>query len=196
MRTLIVMLAAATAIAAQKPTPADVAARMSGAWTINRTLSPGFKAGRGRAGAAYAIGGFGAQRGRGSGGGGSDPTSSALGDLTPTERADRAAMSQLEELAPTLTIKATAEAVSFTDQRGEQTCAINDKTVKVDVFDAHVGVKCRWNKLMLQQEFSTTRTKLTRTWGIDESGRLIVKSRLEDIGRSPAELSAVYDRTS
>ncbi len=197
MRTSIVFLCAAATIAAQKPAPADVAARISGAWTINTTLSPGFKAGPGRAGAAFTVGGFRAQRGRGgSGGPGSEPTPSAPGDLTPTERSERAAMSQIEELAPTLTIAASAETVSFSDQRGERSCTINDKTVKIDVSDAHVNVKCRWNKSTLQQEFSTTRTKLTRTWGIDENGRLIVKSRLEDIGRSPVELTAVYDRAS
>jgi hypothetical protein len=189
-----VVLAAAATIAAQKSTPADVAGQLSGKWTINTTLSPGFKAGRGRAGGAdYALGGFGMQRGRG-GGGASDTTMSGPGDLTPTERVERTAMAQVEQLAPAITIKATADTATFTDQRGEQTCAINDKTVKTDMFDAHVNVKCRWNKSALQQEFSTTRTKLTRMWAVDENGRLVVKSRLEDIGRSPVELSAVYDR--
>jgi hypothetical protein len=185
-------------ISAQKSTPADVAGQLSGTWTINTALSPGFRADRGRAGGAhYAVGGYGSQRGRGPGGGGaSDATPSAPGDLTPAERAERTAMVQIEELAPTLTIKATAETASFTDQRGEQACTINDKTVKTDMFDARVNVKCRWNKSMLQQEFSTTRTKLTRTWAVDGNGRLVVKSRLEDLGRSPVELSAIYDRKS
>lgn len=196
MRTLIVVLGAATLMAAQTSTPADVARQLSGTWTINRALSPGFRADRGRAGGTeYAVGGFGVQRGRGGGGGGaSDPTPSAPGDLTPAERAERTAMVQIEELAPTIAIKTTAETASFTDQRGEQTCTINGKTVRTDMFDARVNVKCRWNKSVLQQEFSTTRTKLTRTWGVDENGRLVVKSRLEDLGRSPVELSAIYDR--
>lgn len=195
MRTLIVVLGAATLMAAQTSTPADVARQLSGTWTINTALSPGFRAARGRAGGAkYAVGGFGVQRGRGSGSGASDPTPSAPGDLTPPERAERTAMVQIEALAATITIKATAETASLIDQRGEQTCTIDGKTVKIDMFDARVNVKCRWNKSLLQQEFSTTRTKLTRTWGVDENGHLVVKSRLEDLGRSPVELSAIYDR--
>src|SRR5215831_19047451 len=172
-------------IDAQKTATGDVAARLSGTWAINRTLSPSFRTGRSGGDLAYQ------RAGRGSSGASSEPTPSASGDLTPEERAELTAMAQLEQLAPTIIIAATAEAVSFTDPRGEQSCAINDKTVKSEMFGAAVRVKCRWNKLILQQEFSTTRTKLTRTWAVDDTGRLTVKSRLEEFGRSPIDAGAV-----
>ena len=181
----------------QKTASSDTAERMSGSWTINRDLSPLFKpSGRsgGRSGgAAYAIGGFVPQRGRGNGPG-SEPTPSAAGDLTPAERAEQSAMHQIEQIAPALTIKATAGSFSLADQQGEQTCAIDDKSAKVSLFGATVSVKCRWNKQALQQEFSTTRSKVTRSWSVDDSGRLVVKTRIEGINQRVVEAAAVYDR--
>jgi len=187
--TALIAVGITPPIDAQKTAIADVAAHLSGTWAINRTLSPSFTTGRSGGGLAYQ------RAGRGGGGAGPEPTPSAPGDLTPEERAERTAMAQLEQLAPTITIAATPEAVSFSDQRGEQSCAINEKTVKTMTFGAPVGVKCRWNRLILQQEFSTTRAKLTRTWAVDDNGRLIVKSRLEQLSR-PIEAGAVYDRAS
>jgi hypothetical protein len=184
---------------------AELASRITGSWTINLTLSPSFKpsgrSGPGRAGggvprgAAYAVSGIAAQRGRGGGGGNNYPSPSGPGDLTPEARAELNALTQIEQLAPALTIKATAETASFTDQRGEQRCAINGKTAKVNLFDAHIDVKCRWDKDALRQEFSSTSTKVTRTWGLDENGHLVVKSRVETYGQSPIEAVAVFDRT-
>lgn len=186
-----------TAIHAYQKTPAaETAERMSGSWTINRDLSPSFSPGRsgGRSGgAAYMTVGFVAQRGRGAGPGG-EPGPSGPGDLTPAERADQVAMRQAEQIAPTLTIRATADTFSVVDPRGEHTCAINDKSAKMDLFGAKVSAKCRWNKLTLQQEFSFTKSKLTRTWSVDESGRLVVKTRSEGQGLREVEAAAVYDR--
>jgi hypothetical protein len=105
-------------------------------------------------------------------------------------------MHQVEQLAPAMTVKATAETVSFTDQRGEQTCAINGKTARLEIFGATVSVKCRWNKASLQQEFSTTRNKLTRAWTVDDAGHLVVKTRVEGLAQRPVEATAVYDRNS
>jgi hypothetical protein len=194
------LLLCSTSIHGQQKTATDeTAERMSGSWTINRDLSPLFKpSGRsgGRSGGpAYAIGGFVPQRGRGNGSGpGTEPTPSAAGDLTPAERAEQTAMHQIEQIAPALTITATAGSFSLADQQGEQTCAIDDKSAKVPLFGATVSLKCRWNKLALQQEFSTTRSKVTRSWSIDGSGRLVVKTRIEGISQRAVEASAVYDR--
>jgi hypothetical protein len=200
MRTTIIFLAG-IALLAQKTSVADTAARLSGTWTINLTLSPTFKpsgrSGAGRSGgAAFAVAGLAVQRGRNSPSPGSEPTPSAPGDLTPTERAELSAIQQVEQLAPAMTVKATAETVSFTDQRGDQTCAINDKAAKLDMFGAKVGVKCRWNKESLQQEFSTTRNKLTRAWTVDDTGHLVVKTRVEGLAQRAVEATAVYDRGS
>src|SRR6516165_9080159 len=95
------LLLCSTSIHGQQKTGADdTAERISGSWTINRDLSPLFKpSGRsgGRSGgAAYAIGGFVPQRGRGNGG--NEPTPSTSGDLTPAERAEQSAMHQIEQI--------------------------------------------------------------------------------------------------
>ena len=201
---LVLIVAVGLHVDAQKLSPAELASRITGSWTINLALSPSVKApgrsGPGRSeaqlprGAAYAVSGIAPQRGRG--GGGSDaPTPSGPGDLTPEERAELAAMNQIEQLAPTMTIKATAESASITDQRGEQSCTINGKSAKVDLSGARIDMKCRWDKDVLRQDFSSTRTRLTRTWGIDENGHLIVKSRIETYGQSAKEATAVFDKT-
>ena len=105
-------------------------------------------------------------------------------------------MHQVEQIAPMITLKASADTFSIVDPRGEQTCAINDKSAKLDMFGAKVATKCRWNKRALQQEFSTTRSKLTRSWSVDDGGRLVVKTRIEGLGERAVEAAAVYDRVS
>jgi hypothetical protein len=204
MRTLVTRVAAATALAvvsfpaaAQKAGPADVATRLTGTWTINRALSPAIKgpgrAGAGRGGSAYALGAATAQRGGRGGGGASDPTPSSAGDLTPAELAERQAIQQVEQIAPSITIKASAESASIVDQRGELTCAVNDKNAKVETFGAPLALKCRWDKQQLRQEFSATRSKLVRTWEVNESDHLVLKIRIEGVS---AEATAVFDRSS
>jgi hypothetical protein len=204
MRTLVTRAAAATALAvvtipaaAQKAGPADVAARLTGTWTINRALSPALKgpgrAGAGRGGSAYALGAAAAQRG-GRGGGASDTTPSSAADLTPAELAERQAIQQVEQIAPSITIKASAESASIVDQRGELTCAVNDKNAKVETFGAPLALKCRWDKQQLRQEFSATRSKLVRTWEVNDSDHLVLKIRIE--GVSAGEATAVFDRSS
>jgi hypothetical protein len=192
------LLLCSTSIQGQQKTATDETAKqMSGSWTINRDLSPLFKpSGRsgGRSGgAAYVISGFVSQRGRGNGPG-NEPTPSGAGDLTPAERAEQSAMHLIEQIAPALTITATAVSFSLVDPQGEQTCAIDDKSAKVPLLGATVSVKCRWNKQALQQEFSTTRSKVTRSWSVDGSGRLVVKTRIEGISQRAVEAAAVYDR--
>ena len=132
---------------------------------------------------------------RGSRGGGAADPPSTSSDLTPAELADRTAIRQLEQIAPTITIKATPETVSFADQRAEQTCAINDKAAAIDMGDARITLKCRWDKQQLRQEFETARNKLIRTWGVDDSGHLVLKAHLEGIGQNTLEAKAVFDRS-
>ena len=190
------LVAAATLpVAGQKTSVADVAKQLSGSWTINRTLSPAFAPGRGpgRGGPAYAISGMAFQGRRGGGGGGGDTPSSSA-DLTPAELAERAAMGKLRQIAPKITIAATAESFSITDDRGEQTCAINDKNQKLQIGDVAVNAKCRWDKDKLRQEFAATTSKLIRTWGLDADGRLVMKGKLEGMNQNTPEATAVFDR--
>ena len=111
---------------AQKLTPAEAAARLSGTWTINRELTSGFNAagrrgGRG-GGGNFSLGGnaarFGPTASYAQRGGGTGPsTASDMSDLSPAERAEMAAMRELQQLAEVITIKATAEQVAFEDGR-------------------------------------------------------------------------------
>lgn len=191
--TALALVAATATVAGQKLSPADLATRLSGTWTINRSLSPAL-APRGRGGAAFAIRPALFQRG-GGGGGGADPSQGAT-DLTPAEQAELAAMRLLRQIAPEITIKATAESVSFADVQGEQTCGTNGKGTKITVADAPVTMKCKWDKELLRQELSTTRSSLIRTWGVDESGRMVLKARYEGIAQNTPEAVAVFDRKS
>jgi len=130
--------------------------------------------------------------GRGGGGGGNTPASSA--DLTPAELAERTAMMQMRQIAPKITIAATAETFSLDDGRSEA-CTVNGKNEKMTVSDVQMDFKCRWDKDKLRQEFATTRSKLIRVWGLDDSGHLVLKAKLEGIGQNTPEATAVFDRS-
>src|SRR5262245_29685286 len=109
----------AASVAAQKLTPADAAAQLTGTWTLNRELSPGFRSpggrpgGPGRGGALFSVAApaFAPQRGGGGGGGAANSPS----DLSPADLAAQAAMRQLQQLADEITINATADKVTFID---------------------------------------------------------------------------------
>jgi hypothetical protein len=186
---------------AQTPTHAELAARLSGTWKLNRELSPGFKAaparGRGAgpgAAARFAVA-AGVPQGRGGrGGGASGSTISDASDLTPAERASQAAMQQLQGISEEITIRATAESVTFIDPRGERTYPINDRTVKIDVNGAEISTKSKWDRDTLRQEFSNGKTKLTRRWEIDQNDRLVLGARLESLTLNTVEQKAVFDR--
>jgi hypothetical protein len=183
-------------LSAQKASPADLAAKLSGTWTINQELSPGFAApaGRGRRGGggpSFAIAGIAGQR-PGSVPRGGD--ANGPGDLTPEEMAGIQAMRQLQQIAPTITIKATAESVTFADPRGEQTYTINDKNSTIDVAGSKITAKNKWDKATLRQEFSNSKSKLIRTWEVDDSNRLVLKAKLESMTMMSTEVKAVFDR--
>ena len=198
-------LALTTAMHAQKVTPADAAARLSGTWKINRELSPGFRAPGGRRG-----GGFDAAQGRPGGesalrfnaapaaamqrklGGGDRPTTAA--DRTPEELAAAAAMRELQQLADEITINATAERVTFTDVRGERSYTTDGKGGKLTVAGAEVSAKSKWDKTALKQEFSTASAKLTQTWDVDADGRLVLIAKVESLRLRTPEQKAVFDR--
>jgi uncharacterized protein YnzC (UPF0291/DUF896 family) len=183
-------------LSAQKVSPADLAAKLSGTWTLNQELSPGFAApaGRGRRGGggpSFAIAGIAGQR-PGSLPRGGDANGPA--DLTPEEMAGMQAMRQLQQIAPTITIKATAESVTFVDPRGEQTYAINDKNSTIDVAGSKITAKNKWDKATLRQEFSNSKSKLIRTWEVDDSNRLVLKGKLESMTMMSTEVKAVFER--
>jgi hypothetical protein len=181
--------------AQQKLAPQDLASKLSGTWTLNRDLSTGFGRPTGRRGGAelqrprFATAGLVGQRGGGGGGAPSDAS-----DLTPEQRAEQTAMRELQQIAPQIEIKATAESITFVDARGERTYAVNDKSVKIEVAGAQVSVKSKWDKNTLKQEFSNTQAKLIETWGVDEAGRLVLTAKLESMTLRTPEQKAVFDK--
>ena len=200
MKTFAIAAVVSCAVAvlvAQKSTPADVAAKLTGTWKVNRELSPSLGRGRGRGGGQAEAGqprlvlaSF--QRGGGGGRGGADVSSPQ--DLTPEEAANRAAAQSLQQIPELLTIEATADSITFKETRGTFTYPINNKGIKVDIGAAKVDVKTKWDKTTLRQEFNTTQQKVMKAWDVDENGRLVLKLRLESMTMSSAEAVATFDK--
>jgi len=182
-------------LAAQKAGPAEAAASLSGTWKLNRDLSDSMSApgrgGRGGGGALFAVAGS-MQRGGGGRGGGEAPTTSA--DMTPEELAAQAAVRQLQSVPDVITIKATADSVSFDDSRGQRTYSINGKKSAVDIAEAKVNVKTSWDKATLKQEFSTPKTNLTQTWQVDDSHHLFLRTKVESMTMVSKEVKIVFDK--
>jgi hypothetical protein len=186
-----------TGVQAQKVTPADVAASITGTWKVNRDLSDPLsdpvRGGR-RGGALFTRAVPVVQRG-GRGGGGSvadSPTTNA--DLTPEELAAQAAIRELQRVAEIITIKATADSVSFSEPRGEQTYLVNGKKVSVKIAGATVNVKSNWDKNALKQQFSTSKATFTETWQVDPTNRLVLKAKLESLTMVSKEVKTVFDK--
>jgi hypothetical protein len=177
--------------------PQDLAAKLSGTWVLNRDMSTGFGApGRGRGGTPSAFAEATADKSpglrrpgplfatvaaaqKGARGGLSTPSDAT--DLTPEQRAEQAAMRQLQQIDEHITIKASAEAVTFVDARGERTYAINDKNVTIDVGGSSVKVRSKWDKRVLRQEFNNTQAKLVQTWGLDDADHLVLTAKVESL---------------
>jgi hypothetical protein len=171
----------------------DVAGKLSGTWVLNRDLSTGFAApgpGRGRGGGDSRPPSPGLRRPgplfatvaaaqKGARGGRSTPSDAT--DLTPEQRAEQAAMRQLQQIDEHITIKASAEAVTFVDARGERTYQINDKNVTIDVGGSSVKVRSKWDKRVLRQEFNNTQAKLVQTWGLDDADHLVLTAKVESL---------------
>jgi len=192
MKSLAIAVSCVVAVVvAQKPGPADAAAKLTGTWKVNRELSPSVGRGRGRGQAAtgqprLVLASF--QRGGGGAG------VAAPQDLTPEEAANRAAAQALQQIPEVLTIEATADSITFKETRGTFTYPINSKSIKIDVGPVKVDAKTKWDKTTLRQEFNTTQQKVIKVWDVDESGRLELKLRLESMTMSSAEAVARFDR--
>lgn len=115
-------------------------------------------------------------------------------DLTPEVLAARAAIRDVQAVPETLTVKATAETIAFSDPRGERSYDINNKNAKIDVNGTSLNVKTKWDKASVRQEFSTPEMKLVKTWGLDDSGHLVLTMRIESMTLNTADTKAVYDR--
>jgi hypothetical protein len=191
---------ASTNVGAQKITAADVAAKFTGTWRLNRELSPsvGGGAARGSASPLYEIGFFTAFQGRGGGGRGSGSGQGAVDGPSAEERAGQAALARLQQFGSTITIKATADSVTFVDPQGERTYPVNGKNTKVDVGEgAILTARSKWDKATLKQVFIYGETNITQNWELNDSGdRLNFKMQILNMSRQdpPREAKVVYDK--
>ena len=191
---MLTVTAAVLALVLQPTTPADLAARMSGHWVLNASLSDqGRGRGPGRSGgAAFAVAPVAFQRG-GRGGGASEPPRE-VPPATTFEAAAQQALAAIQQAPPEMTIAATATEMTLQEPRGDSVFAIDGKSKTVDVPGGTLKVKSRWDRATLRQEFSSSMRILHRSWSIDGDGRLVLKQRTEGIGVSMRESQAVYDR--
>ena len=196
----LVMVAGRTE--AQNGNPADVAAKLSGRWTLNEELTPASSRppGRGgRGGPALAIavvpvqrGGRGGGGGGGGAGGGSQP-GDASSPLMAEEVAAQAALTILHQVPKEMTIEATADGIVFREPRGEWRFKIDGKNSAMDVPGGRLHSKSRWDHGALRQEFSSAQKKLVKSWSLDTNDRLVLTEKFESLA-SNSESKAVFDR--
>jgi hypothetical protein len=200
---------AGRATMAQRFTPADAAAKLTGTWQMNMDLSPQWAPRGGGAGPTGARGGqqqFFAtgttgmprtltafQRG-GRGGGGAGAVG---GSMSPEDKAGRTFITSLRQAPQTITFKASADSVTISDARGERTYAVDNKSTKVDINGATVTLKSRWDNRTLKQEFVYGEDRVTHDYELNAEGtRLnwkVVSSSMSNLG-PPTEGKAVYDK--
>jgi hypothetical protein len=203
---LVAMLAGVVAAAtwtmvevqAQKATPADLAAKISGAWVVNLEKSPGLQRPGGRQGSLRTPSGVRVetaafmQRRRGGGGGGGFGSTPA--DLTPREQAEQAAIASFQRAAQQVQITATADSVTFSDSAGERTYTIDGKNHPVEINGAEVSTKSRWDKNTLKQEFSAGGVKITHLWEPSPDGAHLTFTLSRESMRGSGKSVATYDR--
>jgi hypothetical protein len=200
---VVVMVACAWSALAQEATPADVAAKLSGNWKLNLALSPSVTApgrsgaggGRSRGGgASLAVGLTPLQRGGGRGGGGAGEPGEGGAEIPPEEIVAQRVLQAFQQVPTDVTISATATSVNFKDPSGQGTFAIDGKTVEIKVEGSKIKVKSKWERAALKQEFSTSRRKVIRSWGLDAAGHLILAMKVESMMMNTIETRAVFDR--
>ena len=202
--TLLLAAPSRSTLTAQGTAPADVAAKMTGRWKLNESLSPGLSnaPGRGRAGgpgrgALFAMAAPAAafQRGgRGGGGGGGGGAGDASSPIMSSEAAAQAALDVVQQVPNEVTITASADSVEFIEPRGSLVFKIDGKNGTVEVPGGSIKVKSRWDKGSLRQEFSSTQRMVKRAWSVDESGRLVLTQHVESVAMTTKEVRAVFDR--
>ena len=205
LATLLLAVPSRSALIAQGTAPPDVAAKMTGRWKLNESLSPGLSNApeRGRAGGpgrgarfAMAAPAPAFQRGgRGGGGGGAGGAGGdAASPIMSSEVAAQAALDVVKQVPTEVTITASADSVEFVEPRGPSVFKIDGKNATVEVPGGSIKVKSRWDKGSLRQEFSSTQRILKRAWSLDESGRLVLAQHIESVAMTTKEVRAVFDR--
>lgn len=199
LAVLLFTAARSIPLVAQGGTPADVAAKMTGSWKLNASLSPGLatppargRVGGGR-GALFAVAAPGLQRG-GRGGGGGGGGNEAGSPVMSEEAAAQAALTTIQQVPSEVTITASGESIEFTEPRGRSVFKIDGKNTPVEVPGGSIKVKSRWDKASLRQEFSSTQRTLKRAWSIDDQGHLVLTQHIESVALTTKDARAVFDR--
>lgn len=180
----------------QSPTPADLAAKLTGRWKLNTALSqpfPGVGEGRRGGGPAFALAGALPQRG-GRGGTGSGEPGVEAPFVTTEEAAAQTALAAIQQLPSELTIEATAADMKLTEARGDSFFKIDGKNTTIQVPGATMKVKSKWERAALRQEFSTALRSLVRSWSVNADGRLVVTQRAQSARFVSKDVQTVFDR--
>jgi len=185
----------------QDGAPADLAAKISGRWRLNQSLSPGLAEppARGRSGGAgrgalFAVAAPAFQRGGRGGGGGGASGGGGDSPLMSAEVAAQAALDVIQQVPSELTIIAGADSLEFVEPRGRSQFKIDGKNATVEVPGGTIKVKSRWDRGTLRQEFSSAQRTLKRSWSIDDQAHLVLTQHIESINVMTKDARAVFDR--
>lgn len=182
----------------QTTTPAELATKLTGRWTLNKELSPtllnpGPGEGRRGGGAAFATSGAAAPQRGGRGAGAAEPEIEKP-MVTDEEAAAQVALAAIQRVPLELTIEATATEMKLVEPRGESLFKIDGKNATVDVPGARIKVKSKWDRGSLRQEFATALRALVRSWSVDSQGRLVLTQRIQSPTFNSKEVQALFER--
>ena len=114
--------------------------------------------------------------------------------VTAAEAAAQAALAAIQDVPSELTIEATPAVMTLTEPRGPSIFQIDGKDAKVEVPGGVIKVKSKWDRASLRQDFSSAMRKLTRSWSVDASDRLVLNQRVEGISLKRTDIQAFFDR--
>ena len=193
-----------TGTATRAQEPAEVARRLSGRWQMNLDESPQFRPrpqGRSEVPERAVLARASApaprlvpavQRGRGGRGGGGGGQAA-----DPRAMAGARALQAVQQAPQTMTIDATADTVTFTDNRGIRTYQVDNLSVRSDVGDgAQMTTRSRWDGDSLRQEFIVGETRVSHEYEVNDEGtRFEFTLRIANFsGGAFREGKAVYDK--
>lgn len=193
----LVLVATVPGVGTQPTSQAELAAKMTGTWKLNRELSPNLTSptpGRRGGGPSFAvITGVPQRGGRGSGAGNEEPPREPQ-NLMPEEVAAQAALSTIQQVPLELTIQASETEVTLIEPRGQSHFRIDGRNSPVEVPGGSIKVKSRWDRDTLRQDFSSAQRVLRRSWSLDSNGHLVLRQRIESATFNTKESQAVFDR--
>ncbi len=198
--------------------PADIAARLSAQWRLNKDLSSlpappeAGQPGNGGGAPGAGSGGYGGRRGGGGSGGGHGGGRGGYGGgrgsrsgMSQEQMLEvRAVLREMTEAPDVLNVVAAVDAVSFTSEDGTvRKFTIDGKKEKIDIATAKIDASSKWDTGRLVQEISVGSLKLERTFQVTEEGhQMVVTVTVQGGGgqargqTARAPVKAIYDRVA